>query len=328
MKRIAIRLPTTSLLAAIAAASALTVAADCNAQPFPAKPVTIQMPTPAGSTFDVILRRMLDSYTARTGRPFVLNPAIGGLGTIAPASLLRAEPDGHTIALTYAAPMTLSPLIMSPAPYDPLRDFAPVSLMTRHGILFVANPKFPASTLAETIALAKAKPRGVSVGFTGSGARVGIILLGSAAGVEFLEVPYKGSDQHQTAAISGSIDSASSTVGLALENIRAGKLKPLFIGSRSRSPLLPNVASISETYPGVEAVSWYALVAPAKTPADRIAWLNREFNAAIRDPKVVDLITNQLAYEIVASTPDELTRVMKAELAINAKVVKEHNIQE
>jgi tripartite-type tricarboxylate transporter receptor subunit TctC len=308
-------------------AALLAASASAFAQSFPSKNITLIMPLPASSTYTVLLRAMGDMIQQKTGKPVVMEPTIGADGTLAPQKLARAEPDGHTISLVWAAPMTLNPHIQKDIGYDPLRDFAPVTLLTRHGQFFVAHPSFPANNLREFIALAKAKPGSVKVGTAGTGGKVGLIQLSEAAGVKLLEVPYKSPGQMDPAVMSGEVDVVVYTVGATIGYVRSGKVKPLFIGSKNRSPLAPDVKSMSEDIPNFEMVSWFALIAPAKTPADRIEWLNREWNAALKDPKIADRMTNALGYDIVAGTPQDLANQIKAELPVYARIVKEHNIQ-
>jgi tripartite-type tricarboxylate transporter receptor subunit TctC len=315
--------------AARAALCAVLLAASTSAfsQAFPSKNITLIMPLPASSTYTVLLRAMGDMIQQKTGKPIVMDPAIGADGTIAPQKLARAEPDGHTISLVWAAPMTLNPHIQKDIGYDPVRDFAPITMLTRHGQFFVAHPGFPANNLREFIALAKAKPGTIKVGTAGTGGKVGLIQLSEATGVKLLEVPYKSPGQMDPAVMSGEVDVVVYTVGATIGYVRSGKVKPLFIGSKNRSPLAPDVKSMSEDIPNFEMVSWFALIAPAKTPADRIEWLNREWNAALKDPKIADRMTNGLGYDIVAGSPQDLANQIKAELPMYERIVKEHGIQ-
>ena len=313
-----------SLFAACAALAGF--ATDASSQAFPSKNINLIMPLPASSTYTVLLRAMGDLIQQKTGKAVVMDPTIGADGTLAPQKLARAEADGHTISLVWAAPMTLNPHITKEIGYDPLRDFAPITMLTRHGQFFVAHPSFQANNLREFIALAKANPGAVKVGTAGTGSKIGLIQLSEAAGIKLLEVPYKSPGQMDPAVMSGEVDVVVYTVGATIGYVRSGKVKPLFIGTKNRSPIAPDVKSMSEDIPNFEMVSWFALIAPAKTPPERIEWLNREWNAALKDPKIADRMQNALGYDIVAGTPQDLGNQIKAELPVFARIVKEYNL--
>jgi tripartite-type tricarboxylate transporter receptor subunit TctC len=316
---------------ACALAVAILILVGCGpglarAQAYPAKAITINSSLGPGSSYDPILRIVQEDWQTRLGKTLIVNPVVGGLGTLAPASLLRAAPDGYTIALVYAAPITLSPQMMTNPPYDPIKDFAPVTLLTRHGLLYVAAPNFPANNFTELIAQAKANPGKISVGYAGAGSLVHVLQISQAMDVQFLPVPYKSSTQLAPALMGGELAVAVHTVGAVEELLRAGRLKALFIGSRNRSPEIPNVPSISEYKQGIEGVSWFAVMAPAGTPKDRVDWLAREFGIAMKTPKMAQLLKLS-AYDLVTSTPEELAEVIKAEIPAYTKIVKQYNIK-
>jgi tripartite-type tricarboxylate transporter receptor subunit TctC len=315
-------------VASLTAAATLLSAAspELSAQTFPTKPVTLLSPLAASNAYYLLLRQMADSIQAKTGRSIVFDVVLGADGTLAPARIKRSEPDGHTIALTWAAPLTLNPLIGKDQQYDPLKDFAYITMLTRHGTLFVAGTHFPASSVQELIAYAKSKPGAVRFGQAATGSRVGTFQLEEIAGVKFLDVPYKSSAQAEIALLGGEVDVIPTTVGTVLAQVKAGKMKPLFIGSKSRSQVMPDVPSISETYPNLEVVSWYALYAPAGTPADRIEWHHREWTTALKDPKIAERLQSGFGFEIVASSPAAVLDQVRRELPAHARVVKQHNI--
>jgi len=295
-------------------------------QAFPSKNITLLNALPPSSTYSVMLRAMGDMIQAKTGRTIVIEPVVGAGGVLAPQRVARSDPDGHTIGLVWAAPMTLNPLFTKDIGYDPQKDLAPITMLTKHGNQIIVGTKFPANNLQELIALAKSKPGQIKIGTAGTGSQVGLIQLEEAGGVKFLEVPYKNPTQLVTAGISGEIDGMFQTVGATIGHMQQGQLKMLFVGTKTRSPLVPNVPSISETYKGIEILSWFALVAPGKTPADRIDWHYREWTAALKDPKIADRMQNALGYDIVASTPQELANQIQAEIPVHARIVKQHNI--
>ncbi len=321
-----IRTTLSVLATGLALAAGALVSGNAAAQAYPSKPITLNSSLGPGSSYDAILRAIQEDWQARTGKTFIINPVLGALGTLAPASLKRAEPDGHTLAFTFSAPLSLSPLMMSAPPYDTVKDIAPVILLTRHGLIYSATPTFPANNFAELITYAKANPGKVSIGIAGAGSQVHILQIASAMGAEFLPVPYKASTQLAPAAMSGEVNVISQTVGATAELIRAGRLKPLFIAQKTRAPQLPNVPALAETNPGLEGGSWFAIVAPAGTPKDRIDWLNREFAISMKTPRA-QASAQASAYEVMAGPPEQLADLIKSEIAINSKIVKQYNLK-
>jgi tripartite-type tricarboxylate transporter receptor subunit TctC len=312
-----------SLTTALAAA---TLSFSAFGQAYPAKTITLTMPIGPVTAYYIILRQMADQIQAKTGRTIVFDVVLGAGGTLAPAKVKRADPDGYTIGLGYQGAMTIDPYISKDQRYDSLKDFAYISMLTRHGLAFVAGAKVPANNLQELIALAKAKPGQVKLGQGSTGSLIGLLRIQEAAGVQFMEVPYKSSNDFDAALLSGDVDVVLTTAGTALPQIKAGRTKALFIGSRARSPLLPNTQSVSEVYPDIEVISWYGLFAPAGTPQDRIDWLHREWTAQLRDPKIADRMQNTFGYEIVASTGQEFFDQIKREVPINTAVARRYNI--
>jgi tripartite-type tricarboxylate transporter receptor subunit TctC len=316
------------LLSLFAGAATSVVMAVAHGQAFPAKSMTLVVPLSPNTAIYVALRQMADQIQQQTGRAILFDLAVGANGTLGPQRVKRADPDGYTIGLTYAAPMTVNPFVEKEPRYDPLKDFTYITMLTRHGILFVGGPKVPANNLQELIALARAKPESVKMGEGATGSRIGMLALGEAAGVRFFDVPYKSSAEFDTALLSGDVDVVLSTVGTELGQIKSGRTKALFIGSRNRSPLLPNVQSISEVYPEVEVISWYGLYAPSGTPTDRIDWLYKAWTAALKDPKIVERMQTTFGYEIVASTPQELLDQVKREIPVSSRIAKQYHISE
>jgi tripartite-type tricarboxylate transporter receptor subunit TctC len=211
--------------------------------------------------------------------------------------------------------------------FDPLTDFAYLTMLTQHGIVFLARNGFAPNNLAETIAFAKANPEVAKVGTASTAGLVGLVQIEDAAGIKFFKVPYKSSGQFDAALLGGEIDIIYQAAGTAIGLVKGGRMKALFIGSKKRSPLLPNVQSISEAIPNIEVGSWYALVAPAGTPADRVNWHVREWAAALREPKIADALEKAQGFEIVASSPQALAEQVRRELAANQDTVRKYSIK-
>jgi len=304
------------------------MAPNAYGQAYPSGRTTLVIPIAPSLAFSVVIRQLADQIQAKTGQPIVFDYVIGADGTLGPPKVKRAKPDGYTIGLTYANPMTVNPYVEKEQRYDPLKDFTYITMLTRHGVLYVANNNFAANTIQDLVAMAKAKPNTVKIASAGVSARVWILQLEEAAGIRFFEIPYKSGADYAVALMSGDADIAGSTVGSQIGLIKGGKLKPIFIGSRSRSPMLPETPSISEVYPNAEMISWYALYAPAGTPQDRIDWLYREWTAAVKDPQMVEKIQTTFGYEVVGSTPQELLDQIKREIPITQRLAKERNLSE
>jgi tripartite-type tricarboxylate transporter receptor subunit TctC len=312
----------------VACAVLAAAALQAHAQAYPSGRTTLVMPIAPSLAFSVAIRQMADQIQQKTGQPIIFDYVIGADGTLAPPHVKRAKPDGYTIGLTYANPMTVNPYVDKEPRYDPLKDFAYISMLTRHGVLYVAGNNFAANTIQELVAMAKARPNTVKVASAGLSARLWILQLEDAAGIRFFEVPYKSGADYAVALMAGDADIAGSTVGSQIGLIKGGKLKPLFIGSRKRSPMLPDTPSITEVYPNAEMISWYALYAPAGTPQDRIDRLYREWTAAVKDPQMVEKMQTVFGYEVVASTPQELVDQIKREIPITQRLAKDRNLSE
>jgi tripartite-type tricarboxylate transporter receptor subunit TctC len=201
-------------------------------------------------------------------------------------------------------------------------------MLTKHGIFFVAGSQFASNSLQELVALAKAKPGSVRFGQAASGSRIGAIQIEEAAGIKLMDVPYKSSAQSEVATLAGEVDFYATTAGSAIGQIKAGKMKGLFIGSKNRSPLHPNVPSVAEMFPELEIVSWYALYAPVGTPASAIDWHYREWTAALKDSKMAERMQNVFGYDIIAGNGQMVLDQVKRELPVHARIVKQYGISE
>jgi tripartite-type tricarboxylate transporter receptor subunit TctC len=299
-----------------------------SAQGYPSRTINLVMTVGPNTAYYHLVRQMADQIQAKTGVAIVFDPVLGANGNLGPAKVKRSEPDGYTLALTFASPLTMNPLLWKDKLYDPLKDFAYVTLLTQHGIAFLARPGFAPNNLTETIAFAKANPEMAKVGIASTAGLVGLLQIEDAAGVKFFKVPYKTSGQFDAAILSGEIDMIYQSAATSLGLLKAGRMKALFIGSSKRSPILPNVQSISEVLPNIEVGSWYGLIAPAGTPAERVNWHVREWGAVIKDPKIAERLVNGEGYEIVASTPQALAEQVQRELAANQRTIEKYNIRE
>ena len=282
----------------------------------------IVISAPGGST-DILSRTLGKSMTESMGQTVVLDNKPGGGGIIATETTAKAPPDGYTILMSNTSHSVL-PSLHTKLPYDPLKDFAPVSLVALTHSLLLVNPSLPVKSVKELIDLARAQPGKLNYasGTTGASAHFGAELLKLMAGVNIVQVPYKGTSGQLTALIAGEVQMSFVTMPSALPHVTAGRLRVLAIGSPKRSPSLPDVPTVAESgLPGFDIGAWNGILAPARTPPAIIARLNAEIVKMTNDPVAKGHASSQGA-ELVANTPQEFATYIKAQIARFAQVVK------
>jgi tripartite-type tricarboxylate transporter receptor subunit TctC len=284
--------------------------------PWPNRPVRFIVPFPAGGSTDTVARLVGQLLSARLGQQFVIENRVGAAGNLGTEAVARAAPDGYTIGLATTTTHALAPSFSRNLPFDPLKDFAPVSMLGSSPFVMVVAPGLPAQDLKDFIALAKAKPDALSYGSAGAGslAHLAAALFANMAGVKMVHVPYKASAQSVTDLMTGRLDMQFATVPPTLALLRAGKLRALGIASAQRSALLPDVPTIAEAgLPDYEASLWMAVVAPAATPPAIVARLSREIAAALASPEGKEAMMSQ-GVDTETSTPDALAARIRAEI--------------
>jgi tripartite-type tricarboxylate transporter receptor subunit TctC len=277
---------------------------------------------PGGST-DILSRGVGRALTDALGQIIVLDNKPGGGGIIASETLAKAPPDGYTILMSNTSHSVL-PSLHARLPYDPIKDFAPVSLVALTHSLLLVNPSLPVKTVKELIDLAKAQPGKLNYasGTTGASAHYGAELLKLMAGVNIVQVPYKGTAGQLTALLAGEVQMSFVTMPSALPHVTSGRLRVLAIGSPKRSPALPDVPTVAESgLPGFDIGAWNGILAPAHTPPAIIARLNAEIVKMARDPAIREHAASQGA-ELVSNTPQEFAAYIKTQIARFAQVVK------
>jgi tripartite-type tricarboxylate transporter receptor subunit TctC len=282
----------------------------------------IVISAPGGST-DLLSRVVGKSMTETLGQTLVLDNKPGGGGIIATETLAKAPNDGYTILMSNTAHSVL-PSLHAKLPYDPIKDFAPVSLVALTHSLLLVNPALPVKTVKDLIDLARAQPGKLNYasGTTGASAHFGAELLKMMAKVNIVQVPYKGTAGQLTALIAGEVQMSFVTMPSALPHINAGRLRVLAIGSPRRSPSLPDVPTVAESgLPGFDIGAWNGILAPAGTPPVVIAKLNAAIVKMTNDPATKEHAANQ-GVELVSDTPQEFTAYIKAQIARFAQVVK------
>jgi tripartite-type tricarboxylate transporter receptor subunit TctC len=278
-----------------------------------------------GGITDIISRSTAAGMSDTLGQPVVVENRPGGNGAVGLGAVIRAKPDGHTVALTVSSVITLNPLINKDVSYDALRDLAPIGNIGSSGLLITANPSLPARNMAEYVALAKASPGKISLGIVSAAGKLLQAMLDQSTGAQLLQVPFGGTAPALTAMLGGNIDSMLDTAGGARGQVEAGKVRALAVTGLQRSRLLPNVPTVAETVPGFEVATWFGLFAPAGTPPDRVAILSRALARALEQPKTRDALT---AVDVapVGNSPQEFESKIRAELERNRQIVQKYNI--
>jgi tripartite-type tricarboxylate transporter receptor subunit TctC len=294
------------------------------AQAYPVKPIRIVIPYPPGGGTDIVIRAVSGRLSEKLGQPVVVDNRGGATGTIGSEAVAHAAPDGYTLLAHTNAGITILPHLNKALPYDPIRDFAPVTLAASSPYLFVVNPKIAATTVAQLIALAKARPGELNYASSGNGASTHLagLLFCQMAGVKMVHIPYKGSGPATTELLAGQVQMRFSSIPPVLPHVRSGRLRALAVTSAQRFSLLPDVPTVADTVPGFEVESWYGVFAPTGTPAAIINRLNADFAAALGSPDVKALLATDGSV-VVASSPERFGAVVRAEYARWGPVVKE-----
>jgi tripartite-type tricarboxylate transporter receptor subunit TctC len=315
------RLPDMRILALLLAVCVPLCAA---AQSWPAKPVRMLVPFPPGGGVDFAARIVGRHLAERLGQPVVIENRAGANGIIALEALKLAAPDGYTIAAASNGPLVINPSMYLKLPYDPLRDFTAIGRLVDFPLLLVAHPSVPVNSVADVIALAKAKPGALTYSSPGigNGSHLSAELFASMAGVSLLHIPYKGTAPAATALLAGEVSLAFSSIPTVLPHVRAGRLRALAVGNAARLASLPEIPTIAESgVPGYEAFSWAGLIAPAGTPPAVVTRLNRELVQVLTRKDLAEQLANDGALAM-PSTPEELSAYIKTELAKWAAIVQ------
>jgi len=296
---------------------------------FPSRTVTLTVGFAPGGGTDTAARIVAKKLTQDLGQAVVVENRAGAGGNIAAQQIATATPDGYTISLSSVGPLSVSPSLYKELPYDPRRDIAPLTMGMVFPNVFVVNVDVPVKTLAELVALAKAKPGELtyaSSGVGGAGHLAGE-LFKQAAGIDMIHVPYKGGGPAMTDLLGGRVTMYPAVPSTALPHIQAGKLRALAVTGPTRLATMPDVPTVAESgYPGFEAMNWYCFVAPAKTPKEILDFWNRELVKVLKDPGVrAELAKHDL--EPQPGTREELARYIERETEKWGQVVRKANIK-
>lgn len=317
-----------ALALTFAAASALALPGLAAAQAYPDKPVRFVVPYPPGGGTDVIARIVQAKFQAALGQPIVIENKGGAGGSLGTELVAKAAPDGYTVLFTLSS-HTINPAIFSKLNYDTLKDFEPIGLVASLPQILVAGPQFPANTVAEMTALAKAKPGTVSFASVGNGSPGHLAgeLQALRIGTPLQHIPYRGGGPAVTDVMGGQVPTLWVSIPAAAQFVKTGKLKALAVSTVKRSAAFPDVPTMQEAgVPDFEVDSWYAMFVPAKTPRAVIERLNKALNTVVADPEVRAQLLNQGA-EGVGGKPERLGQIVAAELPKWAKLAKDANIK-
>jgi tripartite-type tricarboxylate transporter receptor subunit TctC len=314
------------LLVSASAAWAQGGAADPT---WPNKPIRFIVPFPAGSSTDVVGRIVGQMLAARLSQQIVVENRVGASGNLDADAVARATPDGYTIGLATTSTHTLAPSLTASLPYDPVRDFAPVSMIGGAPYVMVTYPGLEAKNVADFVALARAKPGRLNYGSAGAAslAHLAGVLFANGMGVQISHVPYKSSAQSVTDLITGRLDMQFSTIAPTLPLVRSGQLRALATTGAKRAGTIPELPTIAESgIAGYEATLWMAIVAPPATPAGIVARLNRELVALLNTTEANDTLLAQ-GVDIESSTPEALRARIGADIERWKSVITNAGIQ-
>ena len=320
----------TAIALAALTASACALPGPVGAQDaYPLRPVTLIVPFPAGGSTDLVARLVAEKMSQELGQQIVVDNRGGAGGNVGSAAAAKADPDGYTLLMGTVATHALNPALYKNMPYDPVKDFAPVSLLVVVPNVLVVNPEFPAKSVAELIELAKAKPGEYSYASSGNGTPLHLSgeLFKSMAGIDIVHVPYKGAGPALIDVMGGHVPIMFDNLPSSTEHIKAGKLRGLAVTTAERAPSMPDLPTVAESgLPGYETYTWNALFAPAGTPPEVSARVNEAAVKALADPEVQAKLQG-FGATVVASTPEELAAHVQAELTKWAPVVKASGAQ-
>jgi len=309
----------------LGAAVLAAVSAAAIAQAYPTKPVTIIVPWPPGGPSDIAARPMAKALTEDLKQSFIIDNRGGAGGNIGSAMVAKAPPDGYTLLITSSAPIVINPSLYKQMPFDPPKDIAPITNLLRVPLILAVNPSVPAKNLQELIAYVKAQKGGAQYASSGNGTPQHLTaeLFKSAAKLDMVHVPYKGSAPAITDLIGGHVPIMFDSAIAILPHIKAGKVRAIAITSAKRSSILPDVPTFDESgMKGFESYAWYGFFAPAKTPKDIVAKLNSAALKVMKLPEWQKILADT-GSENVGDTPEQFTAFTEAETIKWAKVVKD-----
>ena len=315
--------------AALAFLATVVLAGAALAQDWPSRPVRLVVPFPPGGSTDILGRSIAQKLQEALGQPFVVENKPGAGGSIGATEVARAAPDGYTLLMGHIGTLAVNPSLYPDLAYDPVRSFAPVALIARVPNVLVVNPAVPARDVRQLIALAKAKPGALryASGGNGSAAHIAMEYFKLRTQTDIGHIPYRGTSPAVTDVMGGQVEIIMTGVPAVLQQVKAGKLRALAVSSRTRVASLPEVPTIAASgLPDFEAIQWYGIVAPARTPEAVIARLNAEIDRALQTPELKARLDAEGA-EAAPTTPDAFGTLIASEIARWKPVIEQSRMR-
>lgn len=315
-----------SSISVLLAALVMAAIAPAAAQDYPTRPITLVLPFPAGSGLDVTARLVGDNLSTRLGQPVVVENKAGANGALAATAVARAAPDGYTIFMTTVSSHSAAPFLLKSIPYDPVKDFAPISRTGNLPFIMVIGRSVPANDFREFTAYAKANPGKLNYATSNATGIVGGAVVSRLAGIRLNHVPYKSAPQAVQDLLRGEISMTFVDFATGLPHVQSGALRALAVTTAERSALVPDVPSMKEVGLDFDMVSWNGIFAPAGTPRPIVDRLNKELRAIIADPAVQARL-RAVGFDAFSSTPDEFGEFVRGELAKWSRWTREAGIR-
>jgi tripartite-type tricarboxylate transporter receptor subunit TctC len=293
---------------------------------YPNRPLRFIAPFVAGGPSDILSRMLGQKLTEAWGQPVIVDNRGSAGGIVGFEIGAQALPDGYTLVLATSAGLTINPSVYKKLPYDPVRDFQPITQVTSGPYLFVVHPSVAAKSVPEFIALAKSKPGQLNFATTGTNNLLAMEELNHRAGIKTVPINYKGTGQAVNAIVAGEVQSFIINPLVGGPQVKAGKLRAIAVTSGKRSPTFPDLPAIAETLPGFEQIVWHSVIVPAKTPKPIVAKLSTELVRILRMPDVKERFNAQ-GLDAVGNTPEEVNALIRKEIAMYAKLVKQIGYQ-
>jgi tripartite-type tricarboxylate transporter receptor subunit TctC len=314
-----------SLVAALITALAPLAA---SAQAFPSKPIRVIVPYGAGGTSDILARQIGPKITETTGQPVIVENKPGANGNVGAEFVAKSAPDGYTVLLADIGALCISPSVYPKLPFDPLKDFAPVVMVSYSPHVLAVHPSVPVASVKELVEYAKAKPGQLNFAISGTGGAPHLagIEFAQRTGVQWAYIPYKGGAPAVADVVAGQANVLFNGMLATYPQVRNGKLKALAVSSARRVASAPEVPTVAETLPGFETGSWQGVVAPPGTPREVVAKLNAEFARALNLQEIKDRLATQ-GTDVRTDTPEAFAKFMRDEVAKWAKVVKDSGVK-
>ena len=311
-------------LRSILASAGILVATGALAQSYPVKPLRLVVPFVAGGGTDIVARTVAAKVSESLGHQIIIDNRVGAGGIIGTEQVAKAAPDGYTLLMGSNGPLAIVPAYTPKLGYDPLRDLAPVALVTVMPFLLVVHPALPVRSVKELVALAKSKPGQLNFASPGNGSTNHLAgeLLKVLAGIQIVHVPYKGASPAATDLMSGQVQLMSGDLSTLMPFVKVGKVRALAVTGAARSSLMPQMPTVAESgVPGYDASGWFGILAPAGVPKDVVGRLNADINKALALPDVRERLA-VLGGDVTAGTPEQFGAHLKREFDKWAKVIK------